>query len=191
MIELIAGLAVIGGVTALVGLSVVGWGIGSYNTFRVGQQDIKTQWSNIKTEYQRRADLFYNLVQAVKSVKKFEQETYIGLAAARSGSYGNNKASEMKKLKGLDGFFNRLMAVMEAYPKLQAHEQYKALMEEIRITEDRINIARTDYNEIVGDYNKLITTFPKMIIASLFRFPVEEFFQSDETEKTAPKINLD
>lgn len=190
MIEWLIVIGVFASVVAFFALSIVGWGIGTYNIFRIGQQDIKTQWSNIKAEYQRRADLFYNLVQAVKSVKKFEQDTLVGLAAARSGNFGTDKLSEMKKLKGLDKLFSRLMMVVERYPKLQSPKQYDKLMEEVRITEDRINIARTDYNEIVGDYNKLVTTFPKMYIAGMFGFKVEEFFQNEEVSDKAPKIDL-
>lgn len=190
MIELLVILIVVSAFFALLILSTLGWGIGAFNKFRIGQQDIKTQWSNIKTEYQRRADLFYNLVQAVKSSKKFEQDTYVGLAAARSGNFGSNKIQEMKKLKGLDSFFNRLMVVMENYPSLKATKQHSKLMEEVRITEDRINIARTDYNEIVGDYNKMATIWPSLLIANMFRFKTEEFFQNEETSNLAPKIDL-
>lgn len=173
-----------------VGISIVGWAIGSYNTFRVGQQDIKTQWSNICTEYQRRADLFYNLVQAVKSYKNFEKDTLTQVIAARSGNFGVTKADQMKKLKGLDGVFQKLMVLFERYPKLQSNEQHNKLMDEVRITEDRINIARTDYNEIVGDYNKLVLTFPKNIIAGMFKFMVEEFFKNEPETNKAPKISL-
>lgn len=176
----------------IIGSSVLtlGWGIGSYNTFKIGQQDIKTQWSNILSEYQRRADLFFNLVESTKSHKKFEQQTLLGVAQARSGNFGTNKAEQMKKLKGLDGLFNKLMVVFERYPNLQSYKQHDKLMEEIRITEDRINVARTDYNEIVGDYNKLVTTFPKIIIAAMFKFAAEQFYKNDEGSNSSPKIDL-
>lgn len=180
------------GAAGVIGISVLsfGWGIGVYNTCRVGQQDIKTQWSNILSEYQRRTDLFYNLVQGVKSHKNFEKETLIGVAQARTGFGGMPKIEQMKKLKGLDGLFNRLMVVFERYPQLKSYKQHDKLMEEIRITEDRINVARTDYNEIVGDYNKVIITFPSAIIAGLFKFPTEIFYQNEATSNSAPKIDL-
>lgn len=168
-----------------------GWGIGSYNTFQVARQDIKTQWSNILAEYQRRADLFYNLVQAVKSSKNFEKDTLVQVAQARGGNFGTGKLAQMAKLKGLDSMFQKLMVVFERYPKLQSVKEHDKLMEETRITEDRINVARTDYNEIVGDYNKLVTTFPKNIIAGMFKFQQELFFQNEATTNTAPKMNLD
>jgi LemA protein len=168
----------------------IGWAIGSYNTFRVGQQDIKTQWGNILAEYQRRADLFYNLVQTVKSHKKFEQETLVQVIQARSGNFGQTKASQISKMKGLDAVFSKLMVLFERYPKLSSNEQHNKLMEELRITEDTIRAARVDYNEIVGDYNKLVTTFPKNIIAGMFKFSEELFFKNEEGTSKAPKIEL-
>ena len=171
-------------------LCSVGWTIGSYNTFRIGQQDIKTQWSNIETEYQRRSDLFCNLVESVKSYKIFEKTTLVDVISARSGNFGRTKMEQMSKMKGLDGMFQKLLLLVERYPKLKANEQHNKLMDEIRITEDRINVARTDYNEIVGDYNKLVMTFPKNIVAGMFRFKTEEFFENEASTTSAPKINL-
>ena len=198
MIEIFTVLIVTLAVLILFILCSVGWGIGTYNTFRVGQQDIKTQWSNIKTEYQRRADLFLNLVESVKSYKKFEKDTLTQVIQARVGNFGagtltgvRGKLKEMKGMSQLDSLFQRLLMVSEQYPKLQANEQHNKLMDEIRITEDRVNVARTDYNEIVGDYNKVITMFPSNLIANLFKFPVELFYTNEKATEKAPKINLD
>jgi LemA protein len=179
-------------VLILMTLSGLGWGIGRFNMFRIAQQDIKTQWSNIKTEYQRRADMFMNLVEATKSYKLFEKETLIGVTQARQGTklIGSNTKAEMKKLNGLDAMFQKLMVVFERYPKLKSNEQHNALMKEVRITEDRINIARTDYNRIVNDYNVLATTFPANIIAGIFRFETADYFENDESSNKAPKIDL-
>jgi LemA protein len=174
-------------------IGMVGKGIGVYNIFKIGQQDIKTQWSNILTEYQRRADLFYNLVQAVKSHKNFEKETLIQVIKARN-SFNNlpeTKGAQMKHLKNLDGLFSRLLVTVEQYPQLQSFQQHNKLMEEIRITEDRVNVARTDYNEIVGDYNKVVTTFPNNIFANMFRVQPEQFFKNELNTTSAPKINLE
>ena len=161
---------------------ILSYGIGIFNTLQVGLQDIQTQFSNVKTEYQRRADAFYNWVQAVKSHKVFEKDTLIGVAAARSGIQKiptSDIRSGMQHLKGLDSFFSKLMVVMERYPKLQSYRQHEILIKEVRITEDRINVARTDYNEIVGDYNKVVKTFPSNVVASLFRIMVQPFFENE------------
>lgn len=177
---------------AIIGIILLslGWGIGAYNTFRIAQQDIKTQWSNILTEYQRRSDLFFNLVEATKSHKKFEQQTLVQVAQARGGNFGSTKTNQISKLNGLDKMFAGMKIVFERYPKLLSYKQHDKLMEEVRITEDRINVARTDYNEIVGDYNKIIMIFPKSFIAHMFSFTVEEFFKNEEGTSSAPKINL-
>lgn len=179
----------------LVILAAIGKIIGQYNIFRNGQQDIKTQWSNVLTEYQRRADAFYNWVQVVKSYKRFEKSTLVQVIQARSSAINlskhTDKTVQMKNMKGLDSFFSKLMVLTENYPTLKADKQHDKLMDEIRITEDRINVARTDYNEIVGDYNKQILYFPGNIIAGMFHFTVEQFFVNEEETSKAPKINLE
>jgi LemA protein len=168
----------------------IGYGIGKYNMFQTGIQDIKTQWSNIKTEYQRRADLFYNLAESVKSYKIFEKSTMVEVIKARSGSFGTSVPKQMKKMSQLDGLFSKLLAVAEAYPNLKANESYNELMKEIRITEDRVNVARTDYNEIVGDFNKQVKMFPSNFIAQMFHFTEQPFFANEAETYEAPKLSL-
>ena len=93
----------------------LGWSISTYNTFIALKQDISTQWSNITTEYQRRIDLYYNLVQSVKSFKKHERETLKEIVTARSAGFSGIKKQDMKKMKGLDGMFSKLLAIFEQY----------------------------------------------------------------------------
>lgn len=189
--EVVSAILIIGvAVFLLIILGLAGWLIGLYNTFVTAVQDIKNQWSNVKTEYQRRADLFMNLVESVKAYTKFEKETLTQVIQARSGNFGKTQAEEMKKLKGLDGVFGRLMVVFERYPKLKAGEQYKDLMNEIRITEDRINIARTDYNSLVRDYNVLIKMFPNNKLAQMFGYTESVFFENEKGTEKAPKIDM-
>lgn len=188
MIELI----VIGITVAIIAIIIIaiGWYIGTYNLFEIATQDIKTQWSNITTEYQRRADLFYNLVETVQSYKNFEKETLIQVVNARNGNFGTTKAEQHKNLKNLDNIFGKFNLLFERYPKLKAGKEHLRLMKEIRITEDRINIARTDYNQIVGDYNKLVNTFPSKIIAKKHKFAIEQFFVNEAGTSASPKIRL-
>lgn len=169
----------------------VGWSISRYNEFATLRQDINTQFSNIKTEYQRRIDLILNLVEAVKSFKKHEREVLTSVIQARSQGFTGNVKADMKKMKGLDGLFSKLLAIAEQYPKLLAGEQHNKLMDELRITEDRINIARTDYNGIVNTYNVMIKTFPTNLIAGMFRFKIEEYFEGEQGIEKAPRINLE
>ena len=187
---LIATLFIIGAIIFFILISILGYWIGTYNKLQVGKQDINTQWSNIKTEYQRRADMLYNLVQSVKSFKNFEKESMTQVIQARSGNFGSTKLEEIKKLKGLDNIFSRLMVVFERYPEFKSIEQHNKLFEEIRITEDRINVARTDYNEIVGDYNKIVRTFPSSLVANHHNIKLEPFFENEPFTDKAPKIEL-
>lgn len=168
----------------------VGSVVSSYNGFVTLRQDIKTQFSNIVTEYQRRTDMLYNLVQTVKSFKKHERETLKEVVEARSMGFGKSKTDDIKNMKKLDGLFNRLMAVIESYPNLKSNEQHNMLIDEIRITEDRINISRTDYNSIVNTYNVKVKRFPSNIIAGMFNFDLEEYFKGEEGVEKAPKIDL-
>ena len=171
--------------------SLIGWGWGSYNFFVTGQQNIETMFSNIKTEYQRRADLFYNLVEATKSHARFEKDTLTQVIAMRQGNFGSNPKEAMKKMQGFNGLLSKLMLVVERYPKLRSTEQYQILMKETRITEDRINIARTEYNDTVREYNLSVKTFPRNIVAGMFHFTEHEFFESEEGVEKAPKMNLE
>lgn len=191
-IILVATLALIAFIIFVVG----GWMIGTYNLFVNGKQNIKTQWSNILAEYQRRADLFYNLAQAVKSYAKFEHNTLMHVTQARGGNFGKTKADQLKKMEQLDDAFSsmmsRLLVVFERYPKLEAIQQYHDYTKEVRITEDRINIARTDYNGVVKEYNNNVLTFPNKILAQWWKFAEEKFFLTERvlTEKDV-KMDLD
>lgn len=184
-------LAIILAVILFLVLITVGGGINSYNGFVTLRQDIKTQFSNIVTEYQRRTDLFYNLVESVKSFKKHERTTLKEVVEARSLSFGNSKKEDMKNLKKLDGIFSRLLAVFEQYPNLKSDEQHNKLMDELRVTEDRINVSRTDYNSVVNSYNVKVKRFPSNIVAGMFNFELEEYFKGEEGIENAPKIKLD
>jgi len=171
-------------------LLICGWLVGVYNMLVIALQTIKNQWSNVKAEYQRRADLFYNLAASIKSYKTFENETFVQLAQARNGQFGKNKAEEFKTLKDLDKTFSKFLLTYEAYPQLKASELYHDLNDELKMTENRINIARTDYNVLVRDYNILIKTFPNMLIAAKFGFSIEAFYESEVGTEKAPKLEL-
>lgn len=182
---------IVGSAAAGVVVIGAGWYIGTYNTFITAQQDVKTQWSNIKTEYQRRADLILNLVATVKSVKAHERDTLREVIQARGGVFAPTKAAEVKKMGEIEALMQRIMLVVEQYPKLVAGEQHTLLMEEIRVTEDRINVARTDYNATVRDYNLLVHSFPSMLVGRVHNFADETFFELlDEKVAQAPRVEL-
>lgn len=176
-------------------LSIGGWVIGTYNLLQNGSQNIKNQWSNVLTEYQRRADVLYNLTQTVKSYAKFEKETMISVIQARSGNFGTNIQEQMKTVKKLDSSFasvlSKLAVVVEKYPKLLAIEEYKELSREVRNTEDRINIARTDFNGTVREFNSVVLTFPNKIIAKKYGFVEHEYYVNQPESEKNYKINFD
>ena len=172
-------------------LVTIGWVIGNYNYFINRRQSIKTQWSNIKTEYQRRADLFYNIVQAVKSHMKFEKGTLTEVTKLRNINFGNTPKDAAKKMGELEGVFSRLMMVTENYPDLKSGEQYQKFIDEARITEDRVNVARTDYNDVVREYNIAIKSFPANILARMWSFNEEKFYLNEPRTDIAPRVNFD
>ncbi len=183
------------GVLVFVLLITIGWIIGTYNGLIAGVQNIKTQWSNILTEYQRRADLFHNIVQSVKSYAKFEKSTLKEVIEARQRSIKldnlPSKIAQGKSMDILDNLFSKLAVVFERYPNLKGIEQYNSLMEEVRITEDRINVSRTDYNDCIIVYNLRVKTFPSSIIANMFKFVVEKFYASQEYANKRPDLKLE
>lgn len=172
-------------------LVIIGSIIGTYNTLVTAFQDIKNQWSNILTEYQRRADLFMNLVESVKAYTKFEKSTLEEVTRARSGKFKGDQESQMKQLKNLDSIFSSMKVTFERYPDLKVGKLYAQLMVEVSETENRVNIARTDFNAIVRDYNIYIKRFPTSILANMFNYNEYSYFEAEESVKKSPKLNFD
>lgn len=172
-------------------LVCIGSIIGIYNTLIIATQDAKNQWSNILTEYQRRADLFMNLVESVKAYTKFEKDTLTEVTRARSGNFGNTQESQMKNLKQLDSIFAGMRIQIEKYPDLKAGKLYSQLMEDVKETEDRVNIARTDYNDIVRNYNIYCMRFPTSLFANMFKFSEMKYYEAEQGVEKAPKIDLE
>lgn len=183
---------ILGIITIIIGFTiiVITTGIHTYNNMIIAKTDVQTQWSNTLSEYQRRADLFYNLAETTKSYAKFEQDTMTAVIKARSGTWGTNKAEQMQNIEITENAFIKMMAVWEAYPNLKANEQYNQLTSELKNTENRIQIARSDYNGVVRNYNIYIKKFPNNIIASMFNFQEENMFENEPETNKSPKINM-
>lgn len=177
-------------VIIFIALVIAGWIAGMFNTFVVARQDMETQWSNVKTEYQRRADLIMNLVASVKGYIKHERETLKEVIAARSGNFGATRGEEIGKMKGIDKFLSRLMLLQEQYPMLKADTQFTQLNEEVVETENRVNIARTDYNNTVRDYNILIKMWPRYYFANRWKYVEGIFFVSEQGVEKAPVVKF-
>ena len=109
---------------------------------------------------------------------------------ARAKGITGTIPAQIKKMGQLDGLFSKLLALVEAYPNLKSNEQHNKLMEEVRITEDRVNVARTGYNDEVREYNIIIQSFPSSIIANMFRFRKNDFFINEEESNKPVRIDL-
>ena len=152
--------------------------------------------SQIKVQLQRRADLIPNLVETVKGVAKQESTIYIGVAEARSrlntAIQGGNLGEMAAANQGVTGALGRLFAVAEAYPELKSNENFKALQDELTGTENRIAVARQDYNDQVKDLNAYVRQFPYNITAKIFGMgkPREYFELTNAGAAEAPKVKF-
>ena len=177
----------------LVALTLSGCG---YNTIQRKDEAVNQAASQIKVQLQRRADLIPNLVETVKGVAKQESTIYIGVAEARSrlnaAIQGGNLGEMAAANQGVTGALGRLFAVAEAYPDLKSNENFKALQDELTGTENRIAVARQDYNDQVKDLNAYIRQFPYNITAKIFGLgkPREYFELTDAAAAEAPKVKF-
>ena len=180
-------------ILALLILIVVG-GIASYNRFVSQRNLIKDAWANIDTELRRRYDLIPNLVSTVQGYAAHEKQVFEdvtkarAMATAATGSPAAQAAAEGPFVAAL----RQLLAVAENYPQLKANENFLALQAELSNTEDRLQTARRFYNSNVRDYNRRVQSFPSAVIANMFHFKEEQFFEVDEAlrEAGAPQVNF-
>lgn len=185
-----------GGIIALIVVVVlivigVGWGVGGYNGLVSLRENVTTQSANIDTQLQRRTDLIPNLVNTVKGYAAHETEIMTAVSDARARLAGAEGMAEKAEAdQALNSALSRLLMVVENYPDLKADAQYTALMDELAGTENRIAVARSDYNAVVRDYNKKIKTFPSVILANLFGFDEAEYFEAAEGSNTPPTVDF-
>ena len=172
----------------------------SYNRMVSAEENTESAWSEVQNQYQRRADLVPNLVNTVKGYATHEKSTFEAVTAARSKATSINLTVDDLTEENIEKFqkaqdelgstLSRLMAVAEAYPDLKANENFKDLQQQLESTENRINIARNDFNEEARKYNTDRRTFPTNIIASIFNFGEKPYFQAQEGADKAPKVDF-
>ena len=175
----------------------------SYNELTAKQQNVKGKWANVESSLQRRADLIPNLMTAAQTAGVQEQEVFGQIAEARSrllnaqqqapAGEGGDKSPEQKQqiidaANSFGGTIGRLLSLQEAYPQLRSVEAFMNVQTELAGTENRINVARTDYNTAVQDYNTTRNSFPAVLTAGLLGFKEEPFFQADPASRTAPQL---
>lgn len=170
-------------VLAFLGLIVL-WLIVSYNRLIFWRNQVKNAWSQIDVQLKRRYDLIPNLVETVKGYAKHEKETLEKVIQARNMAMQAttpHAAAEAENM--LSGTLKSLFALSENYPDLKANQNFLSLQEELTSTENKISFARQFYNDTTAKYNVAIQSFPTNIMAGMFHFQAEEFFQTENAEE--------
>ena len=176
------------------------WAKGTYNSMVSRDETVKTAWSQVENQYQRRADLIPNLVNTVKGYAQHERETLQNVIEARAKATSvsvdpsNLTPETLQKFQAaqgeLSGALSRLMVVMERYPDLKANENFKELQAQLEGTENRISVERKRFNETAQSYNTYIRQFPTTILAGLFNFQQRPYFTATQGSDTAPTVNF-
>ena len=182
-------------IVVLAFLILVGfWFVSSYNGFVTAKGNVDRQWAQVETQYQRRVDLVPNLVSTVKGAANFEQETFKEVTEARSAWAQANtigdRGGEIAAASGFDSALSRLLVTVEAYPQLQATQSFRDLMTQLEGTENRIAVARKDYNDAVFSFNVRVQRFPGTIAAAVFGFSPEKSFEAAPGSDTAPTVDF-
>lgn len=172
----------------------------TYNGLVEKDEAVATAWSNVETQYQRRADLIPNLVNTVKGYAAHESETLESVITARSAATSINlTADELTPEKIAEyqaaqqqvrSALGRLIAIAENYPDLKANQNFLELQAQLEGTENRIAVARKEFNEIAQTYNVSVRRFPANLVASIFGFEKKAYFEADEAAEQAPVVQF-
>lgn len=176
-------------------------GCSSYNGFVDADEDVAKSWSDVQTQYQRRTDLIGNLVNTVKGAADFEKETLEAVVNARAKATSmtidpsNMSASDLQQFQAnqsqLSSSLGRLLVTVERYPELKANANFRDLQTQLEGTENRIAVARQNFNGVVTNYNKKVRRFPASFFASIFGFEQKAQFEAAEGSQNAPEVNFD
>jgi LemA protein len=185
----------------LIVLALVQYGISTYNRIVSADEGVKSGWSQVENQYQRRFDLIPNLVETVKGFAKQEREVLEGVTNARSRVGQMTVTPEVlndpqafakfqQAQDGLSSALSRLLVVTENYPTLRSNENFMTLQQQLEGTENRISVERRRFNETVQSYNTMIRRFPASFIASMSGFKEKAYFSSVAGSDQAPKVNF-
>lgn len=168
-----------------------GWMWTGFNGFVAQQENVKNAWAQVETVYQRRIDLVPNLVNTVKGAANFEQSTLTAVTAARTQwMSAGTRQDKLAAAQNMEGALGRLLVTVEAYPQLKATEAFRDLMTQLEGTENRISVARKDYNDAVKAYNVAIRRFPSNLLAGFFGFAQEKPFEAAPGADKAPTVDF-
>ncbi|HET9242576.1 MAG TPA: LemA family protein [Gaiella sp.] len=177
-------------ILVLIALVVIGL-IVLYNRFVTLRNRVDNAWAQIEVQLKRRWDLIPNLVETVRGYAEHERGTFEAVTEARANAQRAQGPAETAAAEGILGqALGRLFAVAEAYPELQADENFRQLQDELAGTENRIAVSRQVYNDTVLTFNNAIQTFPGVVLAGPFGFTKREFFETDETQREAPQVDF-
>jgi len=173
--------------------------MGSYNGFVSLDEDVDGQWANVETQYQRRFDLIPNLVATVKGVAEFEQETLTAVTEARASAFnamqavgeGAGSIADFQQSNMVLGrAMNGLLGYSERYPELKANQNFSDLQAQLEGTENRIAVARKDFNASVKAFNGKVRRFPGSLWAGMFGFDQRDYFESVAGSEAAPSVDF-
>jgi LemA protein len=178
-------------VLVVVGLIVIAL-ITLYNRLVQARNRVDNAWAQVEVQLKRRWDLIPNLVETVKGYAAHERGTFEAVTEARAAAQRAGTTDERAQAEGILGqALGRLFAVAEAYPELQADENFRQLQSDLNDTENRIAVSRQVFNDTVLTYNNAIQTFPAVVIAGWFGFTPREFFEVEEvTQREAPRVDF-
>ena len=190
------------GAIAVIALIIIGIAGGSYNRLVRLSQNVDTQWAQVQNVYQRRADLIPNLVSTVSGAANFEKSTLTDITQARA-SVGQvkvnpnaaptdpNQLEAYNQAQGqLSSALSRLLVVSERYPDLKANSNFRDLQAQLEGTENRIAVARRDFNEAAQGYNTAVKSFPAVFYAGMFGFHPKPYFNAQPGAETPPKVQF-
>ena len=187
-------------ITIAIAVAIALWGITGYNGLIGFEEGVENQWAQVEAQYHRRADLIPNLVSTVKGYAGHEKSTFTEVIEARSKAtqltvdpktLTPEKLAEFQQVQGeLSSALGKLLAIRENYPDLKANEQFIALQAQLEGTENRITVARGNFNNAAKEYNVRIRRFPKNILASMFGFDKRPYFEAEAGSERAPQVEF-
>ena len=186
-------------ILGVVAIAII-WGVGRYNAIITAEENVDTAWAQVENQYQRRADLIPNLVETVKGYAAHESATLEGVIAARAKATQvvidttHATAEQIATFQAAQGELSqalgKLLALSESYPDLKASENFKTLMSQLEGTENRITVARNNFNELARQFNTLIRRFPTNIIANMMNAEKRPYFEANEGAEIAPQVQF-
>jgi len=187
-------------VIAFFAISLIVWGTRVYNNMVTMNEGVTSQWGNVETSYQRRADLIPNFVNTVKGAANFEQSTLTQVIEARAKATQvtidptKMTAENMQQYQQAQGevssALSRLMVVVEKYPELKATQNFRDLQVELEGTENRINVERRKYNDMAREFNTYIRRFPQNMLSGMFGFESKPYFEAQQGAEKAPEVKF-